>query len=515
MVTVVAGVDSSTQSCTVELRALEDGQLLGTGRAPHPRTYPPVSEQDPDAWWTAFVQALGAACRAAAREPHEIAALSVGAQCHGLVALDEHDRPLRPAKLWNDTTSAPDTERLIAQRSQASWVEQVLVPMNPALTITKLAWLARTEPATFARIRRICLPHDHLTFRLTGAHVTDRSDASGTGYYHAPEDRYRTDLLDEHVSDELPWKDLLPTVLGPQDRAGQVTAAAAERTGLSTDCVVGPGGGDQHLAAVGIGLRVGETAFSLGTSGVVIATSPTPVVDPLARIDSVCDATGGYLPLLCTLNCTKVTDHLADLVGLDVAAFGELALGVEGTELTLVPYLDGERSPMRPDASGILSGLRTGTTRAELAFAAFDGVVSGLTSAYEVLQEQLPHDVGSRVLAIGGGARSRAYRQLLADRTGRPVTTVDAPEATARGAAVQAAAVLAEDTVAAVRDAWAPATVTQTDPRPGRTGVPAAYTALRTAADGLWGPRAGRSTRPSDPAPTTTTVGHEPATEER
>lgn len=496
---VVAGVDSSTQSCTVELRTAESGALLGTGRASHPPTYPPVSEQSTADWWLAFREALAAACRAAGVSPSRIRALSIGAQCHGLVALGAGDTELRPVKLWNDTTSAEDTRRLVGERSQSSWVEQVLVPMNPALTITKLAWLARTEPATLARVQRIMLPHDWLTFRLTGNHVTDRSDASGTGYFFAPEGRYRTELLSQHVSDDIAWDALLPRVLGPQQPAGQVSAAVAEETGLSPACVVGPGGGDQHLAAVGMGLREGETAFSLGTSGVVFTTSPTPVIDPDARIDSVCDATGGYLPLLCTLNCTKVTDMFARLLGVELAELDAMALAATPSELVMVPYLDGERSPMRPDAAGLIAGLRSGTTREDVALAAYQGVVCGLVRAHAVLQEQFAHPISGRVVVVGGGARSLAYRQLIADHMGTEVITVEAAEATARGAAVQAAAVLAGQTTAAVRDAWTPRTLQTVSPRPGRAGVPDDYLRLVAASDRLYRPHpatSGTSARP-------------------
>lgn len=480
---ICAGVDTSTQSCTVELRDGADGTLLGTGRAPHPRTYPPVSEQDPHAWWTAFTAALAAACADADVDASAIASISVGGQCHGLVPLDTDDVPIRPAKLWNDTTGAPDVERLVAERPQSSWVEEVLIAMNPALTITKLAWLARNEPANLARLRHVLLPHDWLTFRLTGNRVTDRSDASGTGYFDARTGRYRTDLLAQHVSDAVDWAPMLPTVLGPEEVAGTVTAQAAEETGLRTDCRVGPGGGDQHLAAVGMGLRPGETAFSLGTSGVVFTPSAEPVLDRAARIDGVADTTGGYLPLLCTLNCTKVTDWFAELLGVNLTTFGELALSVDDTDLVMVPWLDGERSPMRPNASGMIAGVRTGTSRAEFAFAAFDGVVSGLVRAQQILDAHLGHPIRDRQLVIGGGARSLAYRQLLADRTGAPVVTVDANEATARGAAVQAAAVLHGETVAAMRDRWAPAVVAETGPREGRRGVRDRYSDLTVASD--------------------------------
>ncbi len=482
---VVAGVDSSTQSCTVELRDADSGALLGTGRSKHPPTYPPVSEQLTSDWWKAFGGALSAAREAAGVAARDIRALSVGAQCHGLVALDEDDEPVRPVKLWNDTTAAPDVQRLLEERPQRSWVEEVLLPLNPALTIAKLAWVARNEPATLARIRRLMVPADWLTFALTGAHVTDRSNASGTGYYSAQLGAWRDDLLAQHVSDAVDWGSTFPTVLGPDDVAGTLLPDVAAELGLSPDVVVGAGGGDQHLAAAGMGLRQGEVAFSLGTSGVVFTPADLPAGPRDWTVDYVCDVTGAYLPLVCTLNCTKVTDRFAYLLGVDLATMDDLALSVPAPGgLQLLAYLDGERSPMRPGTTGTITGLRSDTTREELARAAYDGVVQGLVRGMAMLAGLAGHPITDRIVAVGGGSKSRAYRQLIADRCGAPVVTVDAPEATARGACLQAAAVLAGSTVAEVRDAWTPATVEVTEPRvPEALGVDEGFLQLSEHVD--------------------------------
>ena len=484
MASVVAGVDSSTQSCTVELRDADTGALLGTGRAKHPPTTPPLSEQHTAAWWDAFREALALACADAGVSSTAIAAISVAAQCHGLVALDAADREIRPVKLWNDTTSAPDVERLLGERGQASWVEEVLLPLNPALTIAKLAWLARNEPDNLARVRRLMVPHDWLTFTLTGNHVTDRSDASGTGFYSADQGRFRPDLLTRHVSDAIDWQAAFPTVLGPEEAAGVVLPAVASELGLRADVVVGPGGGDQHLAAVGMGLTPGEVAFSLGTSGVVF----TPAALPSHRdwsVDYVCDATGGYLPLMCTLNCTKVTDRFANLLGTDLDGMERLALSAgTGGMPVLLAYLDGERSPMRPGAAGVIAGLHSDTSREDLARAAYDGVVQGMVRGMLTLQELAGEPITNRVLAVGGGARSLAYCQFIADRCGQTVTTVDAPEATARGSRVQPASLLHGAAVREVRERWAPATLTTIAPRRGSVpGVDEGYGQLSKAYD--------------------------------
>ncbi|MFJ6549640.1 FGGY family carbohydrate kinase [Microbacterium sp. NPDC091676] len=475
MIDVVAGVDSSTQSCTVELRDATTGALIGTGRAPHPITHPPVSTQDPQAWWEALVLAM-----AAARADHDvrIVGVGVGAQCHGLVVSGADGGVLRPARLWNDTTSAGQAAALVQARPAAWWAEQIGVVPSAALTLPKLVQLAETDAETWDRTRHLAVPHDWLTFRLTGRHVTDRSDASGTGYYAAAAGRWRTDILDECVGPR-DWAALLPEVLGPDEAAGRILPEAAAALGIDPAAVVSAGGGDQHLAAQGIGLGAGDIAYSLGTSGVVFATTPDPIVDPRGAVDGVANVTGGYLPLVCTLNATKVTDTMARLLAVDHATLTALALDapLDPERPVLAAYLDGERSPRLPAARGMLAGLTTATSREQLALAAFEGVVLGLVRGERALAD-LGIPVTGNTIAIGGGARSLAYRQVIADLTGRPVHTVDAPEGTARGAAVQAAAVWRGTTVAAVTAQWRPEITSVTAPAADRTDIADRYLEL-------------------------------------
>lgn len=465
---VVAGVDSSTQSCTVELRDGDDGTLLGTGRAPHPPTSPPVSEQDPWDWWGALHAALAAALAAAGLPPTAVDAVSVAAQCHGLVLLDAAGAPLRPAKLWNDTTSSPQAAALVGALGAARWAAAVGSVPTAAFTITKLAWVAEHEPHLLPQARHVLLPHDYLTWRLTGRAVTDRSEASGTGYYAAHEGRWLPGLLDRFVGARADWDALLPRVLGPSEPAGVAAGPGARELGLRDGVVVGPGAGDQHAGALGIGLRPGEVLYSIGTSGVVMTTSPAAVHDPTGWVDGVADATGGYLPLVCTLNAAKVTDLFARLLGVGHDELSALALAAprRPDRPVLAAYLDGERSPDRPGARGLLGGLRSDTTREELALAAYEGVVLGLVRGHEAIRRAGAAADGA-VVAAGGGARSPGYRQVLADTLGVPVQSRDVAEATARGAAVQAAAVLAGRDVREVRDAWSPAVTGTVEPVAG------------------------------------------------
>ncbi|GAB3141526.1 xylulokinase [Amycolatopsis stemonae] len=464
---VVAGVDSSTQSCKVELRDAEEGRLLGTGSAPHPPAFAPCSEQHPADWWNAFEHALDEAIAAAGIARTDVAAISVAAQCHGLVALDAGDAVLRAAKLWNDTTSAPQLDRLRERIGAEAWIKTVGSLPTAAFTLGKLAWFAEREPAAFARLARICLPHDWLTLRLSGRHVTDRSEASGTGYWSAAEHRYLPEYL-SLVDPDRDWAPLLPEVLGPDEPAGPLTA---RDLGLRADAVVGPGGGDQHAAALGLAVEPGDVVYTIATSGVVFTTAPEPVFDLTGIVDGVADCAGGYLPLVSTLNAARVTDWAAGILGVGHDELARLALAADPLRSpVLAAFLDGERKPDRPGASGLLAGITSSTTREELARAAHDGVLLGLLRG-EAHMNAAGVATGGRVLITGGGARSAAYRQLLADLTGREVRVADADEATARGAAVQAAAVLTGTGVEDVRRAWAPRTEVVATPRPGTDGL--------------------------------------------
>lgn len=452
---VVAGVDSSTQSTKVVLRRLDDGAVVAEARAPHPPTEPPRSEQDPQAWWLALVEAFGGLGSAV----DDVVAISVSGQQHGLVVLDETGRSIRPAKLWNDTTSAPQAERLVSDLGAEAWAAACGVVPVPSITVTKLAWLVEHEPDVVERIARVLLPHDYLSYRLSGRAVTDRGDASGTGWWDPGSGEYSADLLAAAGA----ARDLgrcLPEVLAPTEPAGTVTAEAAAALGLPGGVLVGPGSGDNMAAALGLGLRRGEVAMSLGTSGTVFAVAGQPSRDPSGLVAGFADANGAFLPLACTLNATKVTDMIGATLGLDHRALAELAVSVE-TEpgaggVTVVPWFDGERTPNLPDASGLIAGLRPGTGRADLARGAHEGVLCNLLEAADALAAVTPGlALGEGELRlVGGGARSVAYQQILADLYQGPVRIPDDDEAPATGAAVQAAAVALDDSIDEVTDRW-------------------------------------------------------------
>lgn len=464
--TTVIGVDTSTQSCKVEIRDVEGGRVLGIGTAPHPRTSPPCSEQDPKAWWQAFTAALAAALLSPDVDSSEIAAISVAGQCHGLVALDEDMAVLRPAKLWNDTTSGPQATAMVADLGAAAWVDAVGSTPTAAFTITKLAWLAHHEPENLRRLRTVLLPHDWMTYRLTGRRITDRSEASGTGYFAAAEMTWRLDLLERFVDADLDWSAMLPEVLGPVEPAGQILPAVADLLGLQRSVTVGPGAGDQHAGALGLGLNIGDVAYSLGTSGVVLTPAEDPIHDHSGWVDGVADAAGGYLPLVCTLNAAKVTDKMAELLATDHNTLSDLALlaPADPDRPVLAAFLDGERSPSAPRARGVLAGLTSDTTREQLARSAFEGVLLGLDRGHRALQSAgVPAD--GAIVVTGGAARSAAYPQLLADLRQQVVTIRDVDNATTAGACIQAAAICRGEPIATIREEWRPGTSAEYEPR--------------------------------------------------
>jgi xylulokinase len=429
VVTLVAGIDSSTQSCKVVVVDAEDGTLVRQGQATHPSG----TEVHPEQWRAALDRAVESAGGLA-----DVAALAVGAQQHGMVCLDDAGAVVRPALLWNDTRSAAAAVDLIAELGDGAagaraWVEAVGSVPVASLTVTKLRWLAQHEPDAAARTAAVCLPHDWLTWQLSAAPslehlVTDRGDASGTGYWSPATGRYRNDLLIRALGHDA----LLPRVLDPTGHAGTTAAGA----------LLGPGTGDNAAASLALA-EPGDVLVSIGTSGVAGAVSDVPATDPSGAVAGFADATGRFLPLVVTLNAARVLDAMASLLAVDHAELSRLALsapaGADG--LVLVPFFEGERTPNRPDSTGALHGMRLATsTPGHLARAAVEGLLCGMADGLDALVAQGARV--ERVLLIGGGARSEAVRRIAPAVLGRPVLVPPPGEYVAEGAARQAAWVL-------------------------------------------------------------------------
>ncbi|MGC4807145.1 xylulokinase [Micromonospora sp. DT233] len=468
---LVAGIDSSTQSCKLVIRDAETGALVRSGRAPHPDG----TEVDPAAWWRALRAAVEAAGGLA-----DVAAISVAGQQHGMVCLDEAGEVVRPALLWNDTRSAGAAADLIeeaggGEAGRRFWADAVGSVPVASFTVTKLRWLARHEPANADRVAAVCLPHDWLTWRLAGAPGlgalrTDRSDASGTGYWSPATGQYRPDLLERAFGRAL----AVPVVLGRAEAAGTLDPAAlAGHT--ASGVLLGPGAGDNAAAALGVGARPGDVVVSIGTSGTVFSVADAPAADPGGAVAGFADATGRYLPLVCTLNAARVLDAAAGMLRVGLDELSDLALaappGADG--LVAVPYLEGERTPDRPSATGSVHGLTLRTaTPAHLARAAVEGMLCALADGLDALVAQGARV--ERVILVGGGARSAAVRRIAPQVFGRPVVVPPPGEYVADGAARQAAWLLlgganppewpaagveefAADGVAAVRERYAAA----------------------------------------------------------
>jgi xylulokinase len=322
------------------------------------------------------------------------------------------------------------------------------------------------------------LPHDYLTWRLCGAHVTDRGDASGTGWFDPVTGNYHRELIE--LAAGRPWPGELPRVLGPTERAGTLTDDARAELGLAADVMVAAGSGDNMGAALGLGLHAGDVAISLGTSGTVFAVSSTPTRDESGAVAGFASATGSFLPLVCTLNATKVTDTVARWLGVDAAGAAQLALAAAADpgEVTLVPYFDGERTPNLPDATGTFSGLTNRTTREQLALAAHDGVVCGLLDGLEALR-RVGATVDGRIFLVGGGSRSAAYRQRCADLAAASIIVPDTDETVATGAAVQAAAIACGAEPDTIAERWSLGRGRVVEPRHDASSVRIRYAAAR------------------------------------
>jgi xylulokinase len=460
---LVAGVDSSTQSCKVVIRDAASGELVRSGRAAHPDG----TEVDPQAWWRALTEAV-----AQAGGLDDVGAVAVAGQQHGMVALDDDGTVVRPALLWNDTRSAPQARALVAERGASWWAGATGSVPVASYTVTKLAWLREHEPEHAARTAAVALPHDWLTWRLRGSAaiedlVTDRSDASGTGYWSPATGAY----LPEVVADVLGHVPVLPRVLGPAETAGTTT-------GLGDGIPLGPGAGDNAAAALGLGAGPGDVVLSVGTSGVVSAVTETATADVAGLISGFADATGRFLPLAATLNGARVLDATARLLGTDLPGLDLLATqapaGAGG--LVLVPYLEGERTPNLPEATGSLHGLTLATsTPAHLARAAVESIACLLAEAVDALVAQGVQV--RRFLLVGGAAQSLSLRQALADVLGMPVQVPVPEEYVANGAARQAAWVLAPEKGAA--PTWPLPGLVTVDPRAGGATVRERYADAR------------------------------------
>ncbi len=427
------GVDSSTQACKVVIGDVATGAVVRTGRAAHPDG----TSVDPEAWWTALRAAI-----ADAGGMHDVSAWSIAGQQHGMVAMDADGRTVRDALLWNDTRSAGAAAALVAEFGAQQLAARTGSVPVASITITKLRWLRDHERGNATRTVAVALPHEWLTWRLRGFGprgasargpqfdelVTDRSEASGTGYWDLTTEEYDRRLVVAALGHDVALARVLGVSEGVVDAEGRAVASGA---------------GDNAAAALGVGADVGDAVVSIGTSGTVSAVSARAVCDPTGTVSCFADAAGGFLPIVVTLNAARVLDAIARLLGVDHAELARLALqsvpGAGGLQLT--PYFEGERTPNLPHATASLAGMTlASTTRENLARAGFEGMLAGLSAGLTALRD---HAVPlRRALLVGGAARSAAVRAIAAEALGLPVEVPPAADYAALGALRQARALL-------------------------------------------------------------------------
>jgi xylulokinase len=456
---VFLGVDCGTQSTKVVLRDPATGAVIAVGRAPHELVERDdgTREQDP-AWW---IDALRGAVRDAMRgERFDIGGIGVSGQQHGLVCLDLSDRPVRAAKLWNDTTTARECAELTRKVGGADRVRELTGnQFLPGYTAPKIVWLAAHERESYARTARMCLPHDYLNLWLTGEFITEAGDASGTAYFDVRARRY-SDAVLAAIDGARDWERTLPTIAPSLSIIGTLRREAAESLGLEAGIPVSAGGGDNMIAAIGCDVvALGPVAVSLGTSGTVFAYRDEPAVDPRGEAAAFCDSTGGWLPLAATLNCTSATEWARDLFAMDHADVDAAITRGGAPGLSFLPYLSGERTPNRPEGAGVFVGVRSSHGRDEIVHAVVEGVTIGLAYALDALRRT---GVAPKVVTlIGGGSASDPWAQLCADVFELPVVRPAFTEAAASGAARQA-----QWAVEGRRPDLAPTATRRFEPRP-------------------------------------------------
>ncbi|TMU80640.1 xylulokinase [Pseudomonas fluorescens] len=437
------GIDCGTQGTKAIILDATSGQVLGQGAAAHTMISGANGrrEQDTQQWLEAFTLATRQALQAANVDGQSILGIGVSGQQHGLVLLDDQGEVLRPAKLWCDTETSAENDRLLTHLGgEKGSLERLGVVIAPGYTVSKLLWIKEQHPVVFSRIARILLPHDYLNFWLTGRACSEYGDASGTGYFNVRTRQWDLQLLrDIDASGRL--QAALPELIDAHQSVGTILPAIAEHLGINPNALVSSGGGDNMMGAIGTGnIQPGAITMSLGSSGTVYAYSEVPKVSPDASVATFCSSSGGWLPLICTMNLTNATGAIRELFDLDLQQFNDLVaqspIGADG--VSMLPFLNGERVPALPHATGSLHGLTLDNlTQANLCRAAVEGTTFGLRYGLDLLRQ---NGLQSRsICLIGGGSKSAVWRQIVADIMNTPVICTEQSEAAALGAAIQTA----------------------------------------------------------------------------
>ncbi len=441
MRTLLVGIDSGTQSTKALVVDAKNGKVLGNASESYdliPNLPPGAKEQDPAVWIKATRNSIRKALKQAGVRAGEVKAIGVSGQQHGFVPLDATGEVIRPAKLWCDTSTSAECDQITnAVGGSKATVREIGNAVLPGFTAPKILWLKKHEPKNYARLASVLLPHDYLNFWLTGQKVMEYGDASGTALLDVRKRKWSKAILNA-IDPQLEGK--LPPLISSDKVAGQLQASTARELGLSQGVLVSAGGGDNMMGAIGTGnTRPGVITASFGTSGTIYACAGNPVVDPKGEIAAFCDSTNQWLPLLCTMNVTVATEMVRNDFKIDHAEFtavaGKAPAGCDG--LLLLPYLEGERTPNVPAGTGVFFGVTTRTFTAEhFARAAMEGVTLGMN--YGLRRLRTLGVEPKQIRATGGGARSKLWRQIMADVFNAEVVTLKVAEGAAYGAALQA-----------------------------------------------------------------------------
>lgn len=435
------GIDSGTQSTKSLVADGESGKILAVVSHPTPliQDLPPGhKEQHPDDWRQALRISLKAALEESGIDPLMVRGIGVSGQQHGFVPLDEKGNVIRPAKLWCDTSTAPQCETILDRVGGLENCIDLIGNGIPAgFTASKILWLKENEPENYSRLKTVILPHDYINFRLTGNLVMEWGDASGTALMDIRTRKWKDELISA-IDPELRKK--LPPLHPSSEAAGIILPEVAAEFGFSKDVIVSAGGGDNMMGAIGTGNVIpGIVTASIGTSGTIYACSATPVADPEGEIAGFCDSTGKWLPLLCVMNVTTATEMARGLFGMDHEALDKAVENVPAGShgLILLPYFEGERTPDVPDGTGTWFGLNDGTMKPEIMCrSAMEGATMTMNYGLNRLRDLGIDPVEIRL--TGGGSNSRAWRKMAADIFNAEVVAMEHAEGAAFGAALQA-----------------------------------------------------------------------------
>lgn len=434
------GIDSGTQGSKVVVFSRNQGKVLAESSAPHLliENERGGREQDPASWVAAIESIMEQAL--AAVNPKYVRAISVSGQQHGFVPLDNKGEVIRPAKLWCDTETVAQCQTLTEKLGgEASVINTIGNSIAAGFTASKILWLKEHEPENYQRLQTVLLPHDYLNYWLSGEYCTEHGDASGTACYDVRSREWSAPLL-QAIDASGKLLECLPPLRDPEEPCGRIRQKLAERWGLPRDVLIASGGGDNMMAAIGTGnVSRGVITASLGTSGTIYGFSPEPVIDSEGELAAFCSSSGGWLPLVCTMNVTVATELVREVFGFTLDHFNSAVASADPGSggILLVPFFNGERTPALPGASASLHGMTTTNfTRENICRAAMEGVTLGLRYGLEVLERNGLQPEEIRL--VGGGAKSGVWRQMVADIFKRTVVSPVSTEAGALGAAIQA-----------------------------------------------------------------------------